>query len=57
MRGVNESVRHESAATKPSLARVRAIHEHSRGSYGAPRIQADLAEQGTPVSVPSGWLG
>ena len=37
--------------------RVRAIHAHSRGSYGAPRIQAELAEQGTPVSVPSGWLG
>ena len=31
-------------------ARVRAIHEHSRGSYGAPRIQAELAEQGLPVS-------
>ena len=31
-------------------ARVRAIHAHSRGSYGAPRIQAELAEQGTPVS-------
>ena len=30
--------------------RVRAIHEHSRGSYGAPRIQAELAEQGLPVS-------
>ena len=31
-------------------ARVRAIHAHSRGSYGAPRIQAELAEQGLPVS-------
>ena len=31
-------------------ARVRAIHAHSRGSYGAPRIQAELAERGTPVS-------
>ena len=30
--------------------RVRAIHEHSRGSYGAPRIQAELAEQGLAVS-------
>ena len=50
MRGVNESVRHESAATKPSLPGVRAIHAHSRGSYGAPRIQAELAEQGLPVS-------
>ena len=50
MRGVNEGVRHESAATMPLLARVRAIHAHSRGSYGAPRIQAELAEQGLPVS-------
>ena len=31
-------------------ARVRAIHAHSRGSYGAPRIQAELAEQGLAVS-------
>ena len=30
--------------------RVRAIHQHSRGTYGAPRIQAELAEQGTPAS-------
>ena len=30
--------------------RVRAIHAHSRGSYGAPRIHAELVEQGTPVS-------
>ena len=31
---------------------MRAIHAHSRGrgGYGAPRIQAELAEQGTPVS-------
>ena len=29
---------------------MRAIHAHSRGSYGALRIQAELAEQGTPVS-------
>ena len=50
MRGVNEGVRHESAATKPLTVRVQAIHAHSRGSYGAPRIQAELAEQGTPVS-------
>ena len=36
---------------KALTARVRAIHAHSRGScYGAPRIQAELAEQGTPVS-------
>ena len=31
-------------------ARVRAIHERSRGTWGAPRIHAELAAEGTPVS-------
>ena len=31
-------------------ARVRAIHQRSRGTYGAPRIRAELAAEGTPVS-------
>ena len=31
-------------------ARVRAIHERSRGTYGAPRIHAELAAEGIPVS-------
>jgi putative transposase len=30
--------------------RIRAIHERSRGTYGAPRIHAELQEQGTRVS-------
>ena len=30
--------------------RVRAIHERSRGTYGAPRIRAELADHGFPVS-------
>ncbi len=30
--------------------RVRAIHERSRGTYGAPRIRAELADEGFPVS-------
>ncbi len=30
-------------------ARIRAIHTHSRGTYGAPRIQAELAATGTRV--------
>ena len=45
-RGSSARERSDEALT----ARVRAIHAHSRGSYGAPRIQAELAEQGTPVS-------
>ena len=32
------------------VARVRAIHERSRGSCGAPRIQAELADEGVSVS-------
>ena len=30
--------------------RVRAIHAHSRGTYGAPRIHAELSEAGVAVS-------
>ena len=30
-------------------ARIQAIHEHSRETYGAPRIHAELAEEGTRV--------
>lgn len=30
--------------------RIRAIHEESRGTYGAPRIHAELASAGTHVS-------
>jgi transposase InsO family protein len=31
------------------LERIRAIHTRSRGTYGPPRIQAELAAQGTHV--------
>ena len=50
MRGVNEGVRHESAATKPSLPACGRFTRIAGGSYGAPRIQAELAEQGLAVS-------
>jgi transposase InsO family protein len=30
-------------------ARIRGIHTRSRGTYGVPRIHAELAEQGVPV--------
>ena len=39
------------AATDGVLAeRVRAIHARSRGTYGTPRIQAELADEGVFVS-------
>jgi putative transposase len=31
-------------------ARIRAIHERSRGTYGMPRVRAELEAEGTPVS-------
>jgi putative transposase len=36
-------------ADQALLEQIRRIHEHSRGTYGAPRIQAELAAQGTHV--------
>ena len=38
------------ASDEALSARVRAIHERSRGTYGAPRIHAELSAEGTPVS-------
>ena len=38
------------ASDEALSARVRAIHQRSRGTYGAPRIRAELAAEGTPVS-------
>ena len=35
-------------------AQVRRIHEASRGTYGVPRVHAELAAGGCRVSVPSG---
>lgn len=32
------------------LAQIRSIHERSRGTYGAPRIRAELVCSGVPVS-------
>ena len=37
------------ASDEALSARVRAIHQRSR-TYGAPRIRAELAAEGTPVS-------
>jgi putative transposase len=36
-------------ADRALLEQIRAIHARSRGTYGAPRIQAELAAQGTHV--------
>ena len=31
-------------------ARIRAIHERSRGTYGVPRLHAELVASGTGIS-------
>lgn len=36
-------------ADEALMGRIRAIHEHSRGTYGAPRIHAELAAAGVAV--------
>jgi putative transposase len=36
-------------ADRALLEQIRAIHEHSRGTYGAPRIQAELAARGIHI--------
>ena len=36
--------------TDPNIAHGLAIHERSRGTYGTPRIHAELAAEGVPVS-------
>jgi len=37
-------------------ARIAAIHHRSRATYGAPRIDAELAEQGIRVGC-NAWRG
>jgi putative transposase len=39
-----------SLADEELLVRIRAIHQRSRGTYGAPRVQAELAAQGLSTS-------
>jgi len=36
-------------ADRALLGQIRAIHERSRGTYGAPRIHAELADQGVHI--------
>ena len=38
-------------ADQALLTRICAIHERSRGTYGAPRIHAELAEEGIQVGA------
>jgi putative transposase len=40
-----------SRADAALTARIRAIHARSRGTYGVPRVQAELAAQGTHVAA------
>jgi len=39
-----------SARNTDLMARIRQIHAYSRGTYGAPRVHAELREQGTVIS-------
>jgi putative transposase len=39
----------QATADAALIAQIRAIHERSRGTYGAPRIHAELAAQGVHV--------
>jgi putative transposase len=57
--GISESGFHAWRVRPPSrrsrandelLARIRSIHQLSRGTYGAPRIQAELTDAGLSVS-------
>jgi putative transposase len=40
---------HRTAEDSSLLDRIRAVHTRSRGTYGAPRIHAELAEEGRRV--------
>jgi putative transposase len=37
-------------ADRALTARIRSVHQASRGTYGAPRVHAELRAQGTPVA-------
>ncbi len=37
--------------------RIKVIHERSRGTYGSPRVHADLRLGGAFVAVESEWQG
>ncbi len=43
-------------ADEKLLAEIRAIHQRSRGTYGAPRVHAELAAEGIGWAA-SGWRG
>ena len=49
-RGTAEERAERLAGERALAARIRAVHRDSAGTYGAPRITAELKDSGTPVN-------
>ena len=50
--------RHGVFIVSPHHAQIQAIHRHSRGTYGVPRVHAELAADGVPSfmrRMPANW--
>ena len=54
--GLTSEERSERRRDAGLAARIEAIHRDSRGTYGAPRIHAELREEGERLGA-SGWRG
>ena len=52
--GANAAARRARRPTRSLSEQIRAIHQASRGTYGAPRIHAELASAGTALWAQAG---